>query len=106
MESPSISQELDNELQTEVLSPSSSMADTIIKPISRTTVNFVMGKHRMAAAIASLDQQIHFIQEEMEQLESYGEASVVCKEFLSIVESKPDALLPVLVGGWDLNERF
>lgn len=62
MESPSISQELDNELQTEVLSPSSSMADTIIKPISRTTVNFVMGKHRMAAAISSLDQQIHFIQ--------------------------------------------
>ncbi|XP_016511075.1 guanine nucleotide-binding protein subunit gamma 2-like isoform X1 [Nicotiana tabacum] len=103
MESPSISQELDNELQTEVLSPSSSMADTIIKPISRTTVNFVMGKHRMAAAIASLDQQIHFIQEEMEQLESYGEASVVCKEFLSIVESKPDALLPVTKGPSDVK---
>ncbi|KAJ8548113.1 hypothetical protein K7X08_021349 [Anisodus acutangulus] len=108
MESPiSISQQLinDDEPQTEeIISPSSSMAETSTRPLSRsTTDHFFMGKHRMAAAIASLDQQIQFIQEELDKLESYGEASIVCKEFLSVVESKPDALLPVTKGPSDVK---
>ncbi|KAJ8538431.1 hypothetical protein K7X08_027652 [Anisodus acutangulus] len=103
----SVSQELinDDEPQTEeIISPSSSMAETSTRPISRsTTDHFIMGKHRMAAAIASVDQQIQFIQEELDKLESYGEASIVCKEFLSVVESKPDALLPVTKGPSDVK---
>ncbi|XP_004244452.2 guanine nucleotide-binding protein subunit gamma 2-like [Solanum lycopersicum] len=83
---------------------SSSMVETSTSLVSRSTTNyFVMGKHRMAAAISSLDQQIQFIQEELEKLESYGEASIVCKEFISVVESKPDALLPVTKGPIDVK---
>lgn len=41
----------------------SSMAETSTSLVSRSTTDyFVMGKHRMAAAISSLDQQIQFIQ--------------------------------------------
>ncbi|XP_059306191.1 guanine nucleotide-binding protein subunit gamma 2-like [Lycium ferocissimum] len=105
MESPiSISQELINDdepqVEEELISLSSSMAETSTRPLSRSTTghHFVMGKHRMAAAITSLDQQIQFIQEELNKLESYGEASIVCKEFVSVVEAKPDALLPVTKG--------
>ncbi|KAL3360507.1 hypothetical protein AABB24_013768 [Solanum stoloniferum] len=83
---------------------SSSMVETSTSLVSRSTTNhFVMGKHRMAAAISSLDQQILFIQEELDKLESYGEASIVCKEFISVVESKPDALLPVTKGPVDVK---
>ncbi|CAN4105206.1 unnamed protein product [Withania somnifera] len=60
--------------------------------------NMVMGKHRLAAAIAALNQQIHFIQEELDQLDSFGEASLVCRELVSSVELVPDALLPVTRG--------
>ncbi|KAM7493589.1 hypothetical protein LguiB_028198 [Lonicera macranthoides] len=64
-----------------------------------------MGKHRMAAAIAHLNQQIQIIQEELDQLETLGESSIVCKELVSSIESNPDALLPVTRGpaevGWD-----
>ncbi|CAN4095583.1 unnamed protein product [Withania somnifera] len=60
--------------------------------------NMVMGKHRLAAAIAALNQQIHIIQEELDQLDSFGEASLVCRELVSSVELVPDALLPVTRG--------
>ncbi|KAH0644294.1 hypothetical protein KY284_032178 [Solanum tuberosum] len=43
------------------------------------------------------------MQEELDKLESYGEASIVCKEFISVVESKPDALLPVTKGPVDVK---
>ncbi|CAN4077203.1 unnamed protein product [Withania somnifera] len=88
------------QVEQELISPSSSSTSLV----SRSTPgHFVMGKHRMAAAISSLDQQIQFIQEELDKLESYGEASIVCKEFISVVESKPDALLPVTKGPSDVK---
>ncbi|XP_009767076.1 guanine nucleotide-binding protein subunit gamma 2 [Nicotiana tabacum] len=62
------------------------------------TPNMVMGKHRLAAAIASLNQQIQIIQDELDQLDSCGEASIVCRELVSSVELMPDALLPVTRG--------
>ncbi|MCD7446358.1 hypothetical protein HAX54_005965 [Datura stramonium] len=107
MESP-ISQEFrinddDNEPQEEEEELISSSEKSTIPVPRSTTAHFVMGKHRMAAAISSLDQQIQFIQEELDKLESYGEASIVCKEFVSIVESKPDALLPVTKGPSDVK---
>ncbi|KAK2978069.1 hypothetical protein RJ640_015707 [Escallonia rubra] len=66
--------------------------------------NFV-GKHRMAAAIARLHQEIQIIQEELDQLETLGAASIVCTELVSSIESIPDPLLPETNGpaevGWD-----
>ncbi|KAK1372420.1 G protein gamma domain-containing protein [Heracleum sosnowskyi] len=63
--------------------------------------NFV-GKHRMTAAIALLNQQIQFLQEEIEQLDTYGGSSIVCKELIASVESNSDALLPVTKGPTDV----
>ncbi|XAR69930.1 hypothetical protein NMG60_11001703 [Bertholletia excelsa] len=66
--------------------------------------NFI-GKHRLAAVVAHLDHQIQIIQEELQELETLGESSLVCKELVSTVESIPDGLLPVTKGpagvGWD-----
>ncbi|KAL3321697.1 hypothetical protein AABB24_039346, partial [Solanum stoloniferum] len=81
-----------NEVQTDL--PSS------VRSVSRTGApnNMVMGKHRLAAAISALNQQINIIQEELDQLDSFGEASLVCRELVSSVELIPDALLPVTRG--------
>ncbi|GMQ02513.1 hypothetical protein CsSME_00048702 [Camellia sinensis var. sinensis] len=48
-------------------------------PPKAETSNFI-GKHRMAAALAHLQHQIQIIQEELEELETCGESSLVCKE--------------------------
>ncbi|KAJ4844656.1 hypothetical protein Tsubulata_029342 [Turnera subulata] len=73
--------------------------------VLNNTAEPLMGKHRMAAAIALLQNQINFIQEELDQLDSLGESSLVCKELLSSVGSIPDPLLPTTKGpadvGWD-----
>ncbi|XP_076943095.1 guanine nucleotide-binding protein subunit gamma 2-like [Bidens hawaiensis] len=66
--------------------------------------NFI-GKHRLAAIISQQNQQIQVIQEELDQLETLGESSLVCQQLVSSVESSTDALLPVTRGpadgGWD-----
>ncbi|KAK4842235.1 hypothetical protein QYF36_018073 [Acer negundo] len=54
-----------------------------------------MGKHRLAATISHLQNQINLIQEELEQLETLGESSLVCDQLISSVESIPDPLLPM-----------
>ncbi|KAJ7958679.1 guanine nucleotide-binding protein subunit gamma 2-like [Quillaja saponaria] len=54
--------------------------------------NFI-GRHRMAAAMSHLHNQINIIQEELDLLETYGESSLVCKEVILSVESIPDPLL-------------
>ncbi|KAI4316239.1 hypothetical protein L6164_024238 [Bauhinia variegata] len=63
------------------------------------------GKHRLQAAITHLNNQINSIQEELDQLETTGESSTVCKEVIASVESIPDPLLPWTEGsldaGWD-----
>ncbi|KAA8528197.1 hypothetical protein F0562_035552 [Nyssa sinensis] len=80
------------------------MQETTRPHTKAATPNFI-GKHRMSAAISHLHQQIQIIQEELDQLETLGESSIVCKELISSVESVPDALLPVTKGpegvGWD-----
>ncbi|KAK3224018.1 hypothetical protein Dsin_011043 [Dipteronia sinensis] len=64
-----------------------------------------MGKHRLAAAISHLHNQINLIQEELNELETLGESSLVCNELISSVESLPDPLLPMTKGpvddSWD-----
>ncbi|XP_051151497.1 guanine nucleotide-binding protein subunit gamma 2-like [Andrographis paniculata] len=77
-------------------SPSSSSA-AMLTPL--------MGKHRMAAAISHLNQQIQIIQDELDELDTVAGVSTVCQELISSIESVPDALLPETRGpaevGWD-----
>ncbi|KAG6643886.1 guanine nucleotide-binding protein subunit gamma 2-like [Carya illinoinensis] len=61
------------------------------------------GKHRMAAAISNLHNQINMIQEELEQLETLGNSSIVCKELISSLDSVRDPLLPSTVGPADVS---
>ncbi|GKC75531.1 hypothetical protein Tco_1126305, partial [Tanacetum coccineum] len=62
--------------------------------ILRSSTNFI-GKHRLAAIISQQNQQIQIIQEELDQLETLGESSLVCQQLILSVESSTDALLPV-----------
>ncbi|WCJ44376.1 Guanine nucleotide-binding protein subunit gamma 2 [Euphorbia peplus] len=80
--------------------------DSASLPTSQPPNNALFGKHRLAAAISHLQNEINFLQEELEQLETLGESSLVCKELISSVESIPDPLLPWCRGGasnssWD-----
>ncbi|KAK6786875.1 hypothetical protein RDI58_015400 [Solanum bulbocastanum] len=63
------------------------------------------GKHRILAELKRLDQQIGFLQEELELLDKLEKASSACKEMLSKVETRPDPLLPATNGpanpSWD-----
>ncbi|CBI26335.3 hypothetical protein AAG906_024974 [Vitis piasezkii] len=56
------------------------------------------GKHRITAELKRLEQEARFLEEELEQLEKTERASDACRELLSIVESRPDPLLPVTYG--------
>ncbi|KAF7830202.1 guanine nucleotide-binding protein subunit gamma 2-like [Senna tora] len=64
-----------------------------------------VGKHRLQAAVSHLNNEINILQKELEQLETMGESSSVCKDLISSVESIPDPLLPITKGsvgaGWD-----
>ncbi|XP_047325948.1 guanine nucleotide-binding protein subunit gamma 1-like [Impatiens glandulifera] len=75
------------------------------RPSSATPpLNFI-GRHRLAAAISNLNQQIQIIQEELDELETLGPSSFVCNELIRTIEHAPDPLLPVTKGpavvGWD-----
>ncbi|KAL3818390.1 hypothetical protein ACJIZ3_004295 [Penstemon smallii] len=96
------------ENNTAASSSSSSSSSSQAMPSYHGTTNStqgLMGKHRLAAAISHLNQQIQIIQEELDQLETIGGASTVCQELISSIDSVPDALLPVSRGpvdvGWD-----
>ncbi|XP_030539561.1 guanine nucleotide-binding protein subunit gamma 2-like [Rhodamnia argentea] len=74
-------------------------------PLPRAEPAAFVGKHRLAASITHLQNQINFIQEELEELETIGESSLVCKELISSIASVPDPLLPATKGpadvGWE-----
>ncbi|XP_047318792.1 guanine nucleotide-binding protein subunit gamma 2-like [Impatiens glandulifera] len=56
------------------------------------------GKHRISAELKRIEQESRFLEEELEKLERIENASAACKEMLSLVETKPDPLLPVTHG--------
>ncbi|KAG6393358.1 hypothetical protein SASPL_147597 [Salvia splendens] len=56
------------------------------------------GKHRISAELKSLEQEIRFLEEELEQLEKMENASAACKEMLINIETRPDPLLPETIG--------
>ncbi|PSS33821.1 Guanine nucleotide-binding protein subunit gamma 2 like [Actinidia chinensis var. chinensis] len=68
-------------------------------------VTDMRGKHRISAELKRLEQETRFLEEELEQLERMEAASSACNEILSIVETKPDPLLPATNGpinpSWD-----
>lgn len=72
-------------------------------PLARN-VGYV-GKHRLSAAIARLDQELQSLQEELDELETMESASAACQEVVTSTEGKPDPLLPVTSGpensSWD-----
>ncbi|CAL0303236.1 unnamed protein product [Lupinus luteus] len=56
------------------------------------------GKHRIQAELKRVEQEAKFLEEELENLEKMEGASVLCKEILTNVETRPDPLLPVTNG--------
>ncbi|XP_057505913.1 guanine nucleotide-binding protein subunit gamma 2-like [Actinidia eriantha] len=70
---------------------------------SAAAVNDTRGKHRISAELKRLEHETRFFEDELEQLEKMESASAACKELLSIVETKPDALLPVTNGPTNLS---
>ncbi|XP_022739257.1 guanine nucleotide-binding protein subunit gamma 2-like isoform X2 [Durio zibethinus] len=56
------------------------------------------GKHRIQAEVKRLEQEARFLEGELELIEKMDKASAACKEMLSIVESRPDPLLPITNG--------
>ncbi|KAL1351561.1 hypothetical protein HN51_015464 [Arachis hypogaea] len=73
--------------------------------IETTTVSEKIGKHRILAELKRLDQDIKFLQEELEELEKADNVSIICIGLLQNVESRPDPLLPEIHGAvnvlWD-----
>ncbi|KAJ8471726.1 hypothetical protein OPV22_026069 [Ensete ventricosum] len=65
--------------------------------LSTRNGNF-LGKHRLSAAISRLNQEIQYLQEELNELETMEPSSAACKEILLSTEGKPDAFLPVTPG--------
>ncbi|KAL8100177.1 guanine nucleotide-binding protein subunit gamma 2-like [Apium graveolens] len=64
----------------------------------RSVVPDTRGKHRILAELKRLEQEARFLQEELDQLEKLEKASAACNELLSIVETRPDPLLPLTKG--------
>ncbi|KAL6532373.1 Guanine nucleotide-binding protein subunit gamma 2 [Orobanche gracilis] len=56
------------------------------------------GKHRISAEFKRLEQEVRFLEEELEELEKVDKASGACKEMLLTIETRPDPLLPVTNG--------
>ncbi|XP_023534264.1 guanine nucleotide-binding protein subunit gamma 2-like [Cucurbita pepo subsp. pepo] len=56
------------------------------------------GKHRILAELKRLEQELRYLQEELEEVEKMGNISSLCKDLLPCIETKSDPLLPVLNG--------
>ncbi|KQJ93237.1 hypothetical protein BRADI_3g03350v3 [Brachypodium distachyon] len=54
-----------------------------------------VGKHRLSAAIARLDQELQSLQDELNELETMEPASAACQEVITSTQGKPDPLLPI-----------
>jgi len=73
-------------------------------PAMTRNVGYV-GKHRLSAAIARLDQELQSLQDELNELETMEPASTACQDVITSTEGKPDPLLPITSGpensSWD-----
>uniref|UniRef100_A0A6N2KNN8 G protein gamma domain-containing protein n=1 Tax=Salix viminalis TaxID=40686 RepID=A0A6N2KNN8_SALVM len=56
------------------------------------------GKHRILAELKRVEQEMKFLEEELEELEKTDNLSIVCEELLRNVENIPDPLLSLTNG--------
>ncbi|CAL9039301.1 guanine nucleotide-binding protein subunit gamma 2-like [Musa acuminata AAA Group] len=66
------------------------------RPLRRT--GDFLGKHRLSAAISRLNQEIQYLQAELDEIETMKPSSEACKAVVLSTEGKSDALLPVTPG--------
>ncbi|KAL0725225.1 hypothetical protein Bca4012_039824 [Brassica carinata] len=69
------------------------------------SVGDARGKHRILAELGRVEQEVRFLEKELEELGQTDIVSTVCEELLSVIEKIPDPLLPLTKGpfnlGWD-----
>ncbi|KAB2616108.1 guanine nucleotide-binding protein subunit gamma 1 [Pyrus ussuriensis x Pyrus communis] len=56
------------------------------------------GRHRILAELSRVEQELKFLEEELEELERTENVSTICSELLPYIEGRPDPLLPVTNG--------
>ncbi|XP_068634721.1 guanine nucleotide-binding protein subunit gamma 1-like [Aristolochia californica] len=56
------------------------------------------GKHRILAELKRLEQEMRFLEEEIEELEKTEKVSTACQESVVRIVARPDPLLPETVG--------
>ncbi|CAN0886799.1 Guanine nucleotide-binding protein subunit gamma 1 [Linum grandiflorum] len=56
------------------------------------------GKHRILAELKRIEQEISFLERELDELEKTDNVSTVCEGFLRNVEMIPDPLLSITIG--------
>ncbi|GLJ34727.1 hypothetical protein SUGI_0698870 [Cryptomeria japonica] len=56
------------------------------------------GKHRKQVELNRLNQEIRYLEEELEELDKTDKATSPCKEMVQMIESTPDPLLPITKG--------
>eukprot|EP00252_Welwitschia_mirabilis_P013088 TRINITY_DN28917_c0_g1_i1.p1 TRINITY_DN28917_c0_g1~~TRINITY_DN28917_c0_g1_i1.p1 ORF type:complete len:117 (+),score=24.45 TRINITY_DN28917_c0_g1_i1:309-659(+) len=65
----------------------------------------VRSRYRRLAELQKLNQEIQYLEEEIEGLDKLDRATSACKEMLILVDSRPDPLLPITKGpvnsAWD-----
>ncbi|XP_010523655.1 PREDICTED: guanine nucleotide-binding protein subunit gamma 1 isoform X1 [Tarenaya hassleriana] len=60
------------------------------------------GKHRILAELARVEQELAFLEKELEELEQTDMVSTVCEELFSAIEAIPDPLLPLTNGPFNM----
>ncbi|KAG2325331.1 hypothetical protein Bca52824_008059 [Brassica carinata] len=69
------------------------------------SVGDARGKHRILAELGRVEQEVRFLEKELEELGQTDIVSTVCEELLCVIEEAPDPLLPLTKGplnlGWD-----
>ncbi|KAI4301186.1 hypothetical protein L6164_034490 [Bauhinia variegata] len=61
------------------------------------------GKHRILAELKRLEQDSKFLEDELAELEKSENVSTICNELIESMESKPDPLLPEILGPVNLT---
>ncbi|CAH8310213.1 unnamed protein product [Eruca vesicaria subsp. sativa] len=67
------------------------------------SVGDARGKHRILAELGRVEQEVSFLEKELEGLGQTDIVSTVCEELLCVIEKAPDPLLPLTRGPFDLG---
>ncbi|XP_018459650.1 guanine nucleotide-binding protein subunit gamma 1 [Raphanus sativus] len=66
------------------------------------SVGDARGKHRILAELGRVEQEVKFLEKELEELGQTDIVSTVCEELLCVIEKAPDPLLPLTKGPFNL----